>query len=173
MVPLTNPDQYYNDDHKDKMLDIVKYFESTLQQILPSVYEVVFDFNWTSRPFYVSGNAISPAEKHYKTIKDSTWPEWPKNVQEETTFIAKLSDTIKKECLENFQLDLYQYSAPENKSRFKRIDYHPIPSEHLEYIEKVLPEIKISQATRDWVLTMDTDVKLNRCKWRPDAPTRW
>ena len=175
MVPLTNPDQYYNDDHKDKLLDIVKYFESTLQQILPSVYEVVFDFNWTGRPFYVSSDAISPAEHNYKIIKDSTWPEWPKNVQEETTFIAKLSDTIKKECLENFQLDLYHYSASKNKPRYKRkwIDYHPIPSEHLQYLEKVLPEIEISKLTRDWVLTMDADVKLNRCKWRPETPIRW
>lgn len=36
-------------------------------------------------------------------------------------------------------------------SRGKRDDYHPTPVEHLEYIEKVMPEFNISDSTLDWV----------------------
>ena len=69
-----------------------------------------------------------------------------------------------------------------------RKDLHPSPAEHLEYLDKVLPEIKISQYTRDWVSQADMlvqqhpeidgiiDPKANHYAipdWRPVTMERW
>jgi len=37
----------------------------------------------------------------------------------------------------------------------KRDDYHALPLEYLEYLDKVLPEYKISNDTRDWIKKVD------------------
>ena len=43
-----------------------------------------------------------------------------------------------------------------------RHDYHPLPLEHIEYMEKVIPEYKISNATYTWAKEID---KLYRTKF--------
>jgi len=166
MVPLSNAYQYYYEDNDTLIQDLHDSFKFVLDSIRSSIYEVVFNFDWTSRPFTVD-NKITERGLHYNRIRASNWPIW--DDQDETTFIANLSNEIKRECFEIFQLDFYH----NNKPIFKRIDMHPTPLEHLEYIEKVLPEILISRTTSDWALSMDTDVKLNRCNWNPRSPTRW
>jgi len=89
MVPLTNLDQYRTTRSRDN--DVIALYSSAVDKVKPSVYEVVFDFDWNSR----------------------------------------------------------------NWSGKNRLDKHPIPSEHLEYIEKVLPGYSISDATREWVKQYD------------------
>ena len=37
-----------------------------------------------------------------------------------------------------------------------RHDYHPLPLEHIEYMEKVIPEYKISNATLTWAKQIDS-----------------
>lgn len=46
-------------------------------------------------------------------------------------------------------------------SRFKKNDPHPHPIDYLDYIDIVLPELQVSQATRDWVIDVDTKLKNN------------
>ena len=46
----------------------------------------------------------------------------------------------------------------------ERSNAHPIPSEHLEYLEKILPEYSISQETKDWVKKEDILVKSRNLK---------
>lgn len=41
---------------------------------------------------------------------------------------------------------------------YPRGDRHPLPLEHLEYIEKILPEFTISQATKDFAATIENDI---------------
>jgi hypothetical protein len=41
----------------------------------------------------------------------------------------------------------------------KRQDGHPSPAEHLEYLDKVLPEIKINDETRSWVYDITEKLK--------------
>ena len=117
MVPLTNPYQYFFNDQVHRINDVAPWFESTLQQIKPSIFEIVFDLDWDSRPFTVENVAV-PA-------------------------------------------------------RSKRVDSHPTPLEHLEYLEKILPEIAISKTTADWVSAMDADVRSGKCKWAQQCPERW
>ena len=166
MVPLTNSDQYYYENINDKIEDLLEHFQPVLEQVRPSVYEVIFNFDWTSRAF-AANNKITGRGIHYNRIRDSMWPEW--DDQDEAKFITNLSDKIKKECYDNFQLDLYHNDKP----LFKRVDYHPTPLEHLEYLEKVLPEITISQSTKEWTVSMDADVKMDKCKWHLKTPMRW
>ena len=89
MVPLTNLDQYNVKPSPDS--DVIALYSSAIEKIKPSVYEVVFNFDWFSK----------------------------------------------------------------NVNGIKEFDAHPIPSEHLEYVEKVLPEYPISDATREWVKQFD------------------
>ena len=56
------------------------------------------------------------------------------------------------------------------QTAFERYDLHPTPIEHLEYLEKVLPEISISESTKDWVLSMDAELKLGDYVWNPKLP---
>lgn len=181
MVPLTNPDQYHADNCTDKIADLLTYFKPTLDQIRSSIYEVIFNFDWRSRPRpFVYDGHLSGKETQYNTIKDPSWPSWPRfshNTTEEHAFLTTLSDKIKKECLEIFGLDLYKSTTSNDTpvSRVKRYDLHPTPSEHLEYLEKVLPEISISQSTKDWVAHVDAQARSSeRCSPWPWQPiTRW
>ena len=68
-------------------------------------------------------------------------PDWP-SVQDflKQNFIG-IASNIKAEITKRLYLD---------KNRI-RTDTHPIPLEHLEYLEKVLPEISISDKTKIWV----------------------
>lgn len=72
--------------------DILKLYKSTLDIIKPSVYKIIFNEDWTSRP------------------------------------IPELT---------------------------KRLDSHPTPIEHLEYLNKVLPNYSISQDTLNYVMECD------------------
>jgi hypothetical protein len=54
-------------------------------------------------------------------------------------------DTIRPSVFETvFDFDWAKYKDPKS-------DLHPTPLEHLEYLDRVVPEIAISDATRQWV----------------------
>lgn len=181
MLPLTNPDQYHNDNCTDKIADLLTYFKPILDQTRSSIYEVIFNFDWCSRPrpFVYDGHSATK-KNQYNAIKDPSWPVWPGSLYsttEDRAFLTALSDKIKKECLETFGLDLYKSTTPKDApaSRVKQLDLHPTPSEHLEYLEKVLPEISISQSTKDWVAHVDTQARSSEpCSpWAWQTITRW
>lgn len=44
-------------------------------------------------------------------------------------------------------------------SRFKKQDPHPHPIDYLDYIERVLPEFKVTDDTKLWVKEIDTKLK--------------
>jgi hypothetical protein len=48
---------------------------------------------------------------------------------------------------------------PESGSPKYRTDSHPVPGEHLEYLDIVLPNIGISDATREWVKLVDAKAR--------------
>ena len=47
-------------------------------------------------------------------------------------------------------------SRPAMLENGKRHDYHPLPLEHIEYMEKVIPEYKISDTTLTWAKQVDS-----------------
>jgi hypothetical protein len=94
-----------------KLDDVAKVYQPTLDQIKPSMFEIIFNKNWNSR-----------------------------------TGI--------------------QHNG--------RRDFHPTPTEHLEYLEKVLPEFVITSQTKLWTNDCEQAVKNTQtCTWNPHLPTRF
>jgi hypothetical protein len=83
MVPITNIDQY-TVKSLDNVDDILSLHKDTISCIRPSIFEKVFDFDWS-------------------------------------------------------------------RNKNPKGDLHPTPLEHLEYLDKILPELPISKKTRKWV----------------------
>jgi len=100
MVDVVNHDQYETHDNSQEphVKDLFETYHSSLERILPSVHNVIFNYDYNSR--LIAG---------YDTREGI------------------------RIC-------------------------HPTPSEHLEYIEKVLPEYEISDQTRQWVELQNTDI---------------
>ena len=57
-----------------------------------------------------------------------------------------------------FNNDWQSRFIPESGEKF-RIDSHPVPSEHLEYLDAVFPDLNISESTREWVKLIDTKAR--------------
>lgn len=108
MVPIYNPVQYEHHTVSNEIHDLLKSYQPIIDQVRSSVYEVIFNFNWWSRPFL------------------------PKNLQ---------------------KIDI------EYNSTKTRKDLHPTPGEHLEYLDKILPEYKIDLNTRQCVIAVDNLVR--------------
>lgn len=108
MVPICNPVQYEYHSVSNEIQDLLKSYQSVLDQIRSSVYEVIFNFDWQSRPFS------------------------SKNLQKNDI---------------------------EHSSTKMRRDLHPTPGEHLEYLDKILPEYKIDSNTRQCVINVDNLVR--------------
>jgi hypothetical protein len=160
MVPLTNIDQYTVVDASDQIDDLIEFYKETLNAIAPSVFEVVFDYNWHSRPFLLK---LSAVRKIYNNVAGPDWPTFEKFMQRDFT-------EVKSEIVDEI-LD-------ENRWEWKgqRQDLHPIPSEHLIYLNKVLPEYYISADTEKWVYEIDKalwqKVSYNHL-WDPVVIKRW
>jgi len=169
MISLTTPDQYSHDNANDQISDVLLYFKPLLDQIRSSVHETIFNFKWKSRPFSTN-EKFNEIRNHYDKIKDPEWPErLAQDHKEHVAFVSKLPDRIKKECYKVFLLDLYCTPGPVTVKN----DLHPIPSEHLEYLEKILPEITISKSTKDWVHDMDKKLRDGKNYWKNQIPERW
>lgn len=162
MCPLTTINDYENCLCTDIVSDILPYYESLLNTIRPSVFQIIFNFNWDSRPFEIKG-AENFWKSWYNKIKDSSWPD----LIEKKDYLH-LPEYIKKECKE-----VFGFFIPNFTTQTSRADYHPTPLEHLEYVEKVLPEFNISESVRLWVAECDESVRNNTWKTPPQQIKRW
>lgn len=147
MVPLVDDEQELKDLYKDE-----------LELIKPSIYETVFNYDWSSRPGY---RDLEYYKNSYKNIAGKDWPSVEKFMSLD---FSDVDETIIKEIKQNFNLD--------------RTDEHPIPAEHLEYLDLILPEITISDQTRQWTLeqnkrVLDLDpyyANMFRGEWKTNIP---
>lgn len=116
MVPLsqTNQNSDLGENPNDTIgpdTDVRRLYQSTLDMILPSVYETVFNSNWESRP----------------GLPDSYDP--------------------------------------------KRRDFHPTPTEHVMYLEQVLPDVHLSNNTKNWMYQATELAEHNQLNWQePNLP---
>lgn len=164
MVPLYYQDKsfYLDSVYYDLDDQIIDLYQDDLYTIRSSIYETVFNSDWYSRPGYCD---LSAYENDYKNLKGSDWPSITDFVNQNFTGIKK---SIMKEIQNLFKLD----------KRLIRTDCHPTPSEHLEYLDKILPEIKISNSTRLWAETQNKRVldldpfyaNTFRGKWKTNVP---
>ena len=122
-----------HDYHPDQK--ILELYKDDLVFVRPPLYEVIFNGDWFSRKGPIN---MSPYEERFSQFKGSDWPSWVDFIKNKITDTPKyIIDEIKK--ILNW------------KDNFVRTDAHATPLEHLEYLDKVLPEITISNDTREWV----------------------
>jgi hypothetical protein len=144
MIPLSNVDDYTK-TNADNVDDVLKLYKETIDVIKPSIYEVVFNFNWFSREFLPSDAHV---KQEYKKLAGAEWP-----VYEE--FVKKLFNGIKKSIVDEIE----KYDLHNKLYRSNRGDSHPTPIEHLEYIDQVLPNFVVSDLTRRWVKEIDRKLR--------------
>jgi hypothetical protein len=113
MIPISNIDQY-EVKKADNIEDILTLYKESINQIKPSVFEVVFNNDWWSR-----SSTFFNQEKIEQCYKNNT----------EDKFFSFLNDM----------------------KATSRPDPHPVPEEHLEYLQKVLPNYQISDNTKSWI----------------------
>jgi len=145
MVPITNSDMFITKD-ADSIDDIISAYRSVLDIIRPSIYEKVFKSNWYSRPFTSKKTIIESIKSYYNSIAGIDWPAFTKFQKRDFT-------GVKQEIIN--ELDNPKWGFKQVNSNLKMRDAHPTPSEHLEYLDMVIPEFKISDKTRAWTQSQD------------------
>lgn len=148
MVPITNIDQYKKKPSTEQ--DVIDLYSLAVEKIKPSVYEVIFNFDWFSRAEFKSIFEQNLNDDRLKKIYDDlAGPDWPSYEKFKERDFDMVDDHIVAEICQLFEKNLYKV----------RDDLHPYPAEHLEYIEQIFPEYCISDETRDWVFKYDTLAK--------------
>jgi hypothetical protein len=166
MVPIDNPNQYYIDTAVDNIKDIVPYYKLVIDEIRPSVYEIVFNNDWWSRLF--NPQPTDDVENMYSANAGQDWPTWQQ-------FINKQFNGIKKDILQEiFNTDRWNWGELLHKKR--RVDPHPTPNEHLEYLMKVVPELAIDSDAVNWANQIDELLRQKKNYdhlWQSQKVTRW
>jgi hypothetical protein len=122
---------------------IINLYNEEIAVIKPSVYEVVFNNNWHSRVGYRNFNDL---KENYEYCRGADWPSsWVE--------FFDLYNNNKLGKLENEILDKFEF-----RNKLIRTDYHPVPAEHLEYLQNVVPEINISDRTIAWINNINEKV---------------
>lgn len=133
----------YDCSVEDDVDDIITLFKNSITDIKPSVFEVIFNSNWGSRRL-PNKKEIT---KIYKSLAGADWPTVDKFLNKN---LSTASASIIDEIFDNVYLKAY-YNPHSVSFMFDLEDIHPVPIEHLEYLDKVIPEYKISDQTREWV----------------------
>lgn len=164
MVPLAYKDYALEPDimFYDIDREIIDLYQSDLVHVKPSIFETVFNNDWYSRPGYVD---LASCRQSYENQAGPDWPSTSNFIARNFTGTAR---HILQEITQRLRLD----------KRLVRTDTHPIPLEHLEYLDIVLPQYSVSSVTRQWVadvnervLQLDPMYANNfRGRWRTNIP---
>lgn len=145
MVPLTNSDMFIV-KNADSINDVIVAYKSVLDTIRPSIYEKIFNFNWYSRPFTSKKTIVETIKTYYNSIAGADWPSFNKFQKQDFT-------GVNQEIIN--ELDNFKWGFKQIDDDLIRRDPHPTPAEHLEYLDIIIPEIKISDKTRAWTKLQD------------------
>lgn len=154
MVPIDNKDQHYNEKIQNNS-DVLAHYQSAVSSLKPSIYEVVFNCDWYSRF----------TEEEYIQFAKADWPSYNEFMQGVNTTKEVISFR-KGYLLQDTEYTLKDYftmplfTTTWNDSR----DTHARPLEHLEYLQKVLPDYPISEETISWVKQQQTESLTNLAK---------
>ena len=132
---------------------VINLYQNVIDKIKPSVFETIFNNDWYSRQGF---KAKTWAEVSYKESKETWAPHWP-----------AYEDFINKQITEEILQELKQFYGFDNIDLFikeihrfeNRNDIHPTPIEHLEYLNKALPEFLISKETIEWAQKKQIDAE--------------
>lgn len=173
MVDIQNHLQYKQNLVGQEISDILPFYKNTIDKIRPSMHNVIFNYDWWSRPLLMHVE-MAKLKQHYSTLAGPDWPAFENMFDPDTHKILK-----RKTMKELFNLNRWDWKTLFHESR--RTDPHPTPLEHMEYLDKVLPEEPISQQTRTIVTQIDDyirneksiDPALTRQIYKSTRPARW
>lgn len=148
--------------------DVVDMYSEHLEIIKPSMFETEFDFNWYKLDKF-----------EYEFWARKGWPSF-EDFTNGSNGAESVSDHVKlfrkQHLLEglNFKFlsvkKVFDAFVERSKTQeFPVKDHHPKPLQHLSYLEKVLPEFKISDKTKAWV----KDKHIESIYGTEDIPTEW
>lgn len=162
MLPLDhyNDNQIYNNPNFTISKEIKELYVEELSIIKPSIYEVVFNSDWTTRPLHL---LPMTSRSIYEKVAGSAWPSFTDYLNKK---IDDIDIAILKEIRNVYKIDNHiqneQLAYENQKNLSGRSDLHPIPSEHLEYIENVLPKFNISDNTKNWIIEINNRIISNQ-----------
>lgn len=181
MIDLVYSDELNNSSIENQ--DIINKYDFLLKKIKPSVYDIIFNKDWNTRPNInifdknlsednkkIIEKNISNVKKSYENLSGIEWPTFDEywNNRNLEKYKSHIINEIK--FLEE-KLEWERF-----KKEWVRLNSHPTPAEHLEYIENVLPEFIITKETRDWVSRLDqavlTQDRMDRY-WVNTTVKRW
>ena len=155
MVDINNAGQYkVVDSEVDNLLE---HYKETISIFRPSVHKEIFNYDWESRPLATDRNFLK-LQKKWKNVAGPDWPNFSSFVD------GSYKNTTNPSIIEEI-LDVKRWGDWNNVGRF---DLHPIPGEHLLYLNKVLPEYAISEETKLAVAEADKLVITNSDNYYQD-----
>lgn len=136
----------------DEVSDLLDIYQEVLGVIRPSVYRLLFNNDWNSRPWiYQQGRDFLNLQARYDQCSGV---DWPSLMELMTSDLSKIPKNIHDEIF-----NTKRWNWADEISKIKRHDGHPTPNEYLEYIDAVLDEFPLSQDTRDLVNEIDKKVR--------------
>lgn len=167
MVSIENSDQYTYQDATSEIKDLLLYYKDVISCFRPSVHEVIFNFDWRSRPLY-NNKELKRLRENYAECAGPDWPNFENFLKKDFTgvpeaIVAEINNP--KKWAWN---DMIRHAS--------RRDQHPCPMEHLEYLQKVFPEFEVSQQTVDLITAVDEKVRNEEPYdhlWKPIGIPRW
>jgi hypothetical protein len=136
----------------------LKLYESFINESISKKKLILFSGPSASGKTYLATDDKSALAKKYDIFKGVDWPS-------KEDF---LNDNLNQVSINVFQ----EISALFRKDKI-RTDDHPTPLEHLDYINKVMPEINILDHTLDWIKQADEAVLTNKeFLWDRHLPSR-
>jgi hypothetical protein len=157
-VPIVNKNVSLN------IADVLELYKDTIAIIKPSIYEIIFNFDWYSRPTGPNINTF-PNESYIN--------QFIKKTIATTRSLNKLSIFSIRS---NKTKDKILHTLSNVKSfLFEPRDFHPTPLEHLEYLQTVFPNIIIDADIKQWVVECNEKIMGNEIidvalSWWQDSP---
>lgn len=132
------------DDNCGENSYLMDIFKEQLGEICPNMFELIYNNSWYKPSTF--SKSISDKEKNqllkemYLTNLGVSWPTF-------TDFINNKLDAVPVNILDEItSLGFFDF-----KNTTYRVDNHPEPLWHLDYLNQVLPDYVISQSIIDWV----------------------
>jgi hypothetical protein len=124
--------------------DLANFFSNTTAAFNLSAYEVLYKNSWSvlknKTDFVKLLNKTEQRkllEEQYPIFAGADWPS--------------LEDFLNDKIEDQFREEMKKFNLFEIRDYGVREDNHPIPTEHLTYLQTIWPDIVISEETKKWV----------------------
>lgn len=150
---------------------VLKFYAPVLKQVMPSMWETVFNSNWHSRNHNVIGNSRSEGPSRmelekfanqYNAMAGSSWPTF-------NDFIDEKDDNVDANTLKEID-EKFGFIRWRHRVKYGRFDLHPTPMEHLEYLDCV--NFPVSNKVRSFAAHWEDQVASGTFIWETKGPEK-